>query len=142
MSGIPDYRADIVPLRVGPNSRYLRERGGTTPLVLDFKPGHEDQFMATAELIDFVNRRLDRHIYERAVVTIMKPGAGRPSGLRSVRAGQLKHIYNSYDGYTGIDIDGAANDFVDEIGWAYVDLFPDQGRPGCWLSLRGYPARV
>ena len=138
MAGIPDYRADIVPLRVGPNSRYLRERGGAPPLVLGFKPGNGDQVVATDELIDFVNRRLDSHPNERAVITIMKPGAGRPSGLRSVRAGQLKHIYNSYDGYTGIDIDGADNDFVDKIGWARVVFFPDQGQPGG--AGRGDPA--
>ena len=123
---------------LGPNSTYLRERGGPPPAILGLTPLRGQEFLRTEDLIEIVNRRLENNPDERAIITIMKPDAGRPSGLRSVRAGQLRHIYNSYDGYSGIDVQGEGDDFVTQVRWARVVFYPDQGQPGG--AGRGDPA--
>ena len=128
MAERPDYRAVIRQMHVGPRSKLATERDGPPTLVVGFKPEQGAATVQSADVIDFVNRRLAAHPDERALITVMKPGAGGPGGLRSVRAGQLRRIYNRADFYAGLDLHGDDDDTVDHLNWARIVFYRDNGQ--------------
>ena len=137
MAEAPRNLARLTTQPIGPNSTYLRERGGAPPRIFGMTPGPGQATVSTDEVIRFINARLDANRDEHVILTIEKVDAGKAVAMpEPIYRGELKKIFNSYDDYNGIKISGAAGDFINELKWAKMVFYKNAPQP----AGAGFPA--
>ena len=138
MAEAPRNLARLTTQPIGPNSKYLRERGGAPPRIFGMTPGPGQDTVSTDEVIRFIKARLEAHRDEHVILTIEKPGAGKAVAMpKPIYYNELDQIFNSYDEYNGIAMAGAAGEHVKELMWAKMVFYKNAPAQPAGAGLPG-----